>query len=308
MKLILGLSLVLLVCGNGAWADTTSTFSVPTSSSQSSLDEIMAKVRKNVRAHYQLWFRGSNVKALSGNSDGNGTNLLMTHYLGLGYRISSKWSISVTQPFTQRIDNKPADEVDPFASNDPYLSLTNPRVLNSQRYGFNLLGQLRYYLPFSRGTSQAVAKAAPADTGHGMFRFLVAPSKTWLDGALNFTPNIMAFYRLPARTNAERTTAQAAKGGSGAHDHLSLIFDPVLSYALSEKLELYLEYAASMDHSTAAPLGSKWTKWKTEDYVSPGANIQLTKKLLLNPYLDFPPRIDDLNLTGVGLQAIYSFL
>ncbi len=140
-----------------------------------------------------------NTQALSGNKDGTGTALAINHTFGVGYRLSKKWSIGLTQSFTQSIDDVPSTEKDPFVANDPYLMVSNTSLWNSEKYGMNVFGYIRYYFPFSRATSQTVAKAGAKDAGMGSVRVYVNPTKTWLDGRLTLNLVTFAQFRLASR-------------------------------------------------------------------------------------------------------------
>ncbi len=306
MNRILGLSLAgIMALTANAWADSTA--SVPASatpSSSSSTSEFFGKVRKNLRGTYQNWFRGSTIRTLSGNTDGSGTNLLMTHYAALGYKLGSKWSMSMTQPFTQAIDEQPATSVDPFVAGDPYVTFTNSRVLHSDKYGTNLYTYLRYYAPFSRATNRNMNAASVNDAGRGQVRLYLSPTKTFLDGAVTLNLQTLFQYRIAARNNAERTLAN----GEPYRNDLVFIFDPVLSWAPNETYEWYIEYAFDMTHNTKGNILSKWTKWKANDYFSPGVNIMVTKKLLVNPYLEITPKAKEFKNMGIGSNIVYYFL
>lgn len=258
-------------------------------------------VRKNVRASYQLWLRGPNVRDLSGGDRDNKTNILMTHYFSLGYKLPAPWSIGVNQPFTQTIDEKPQAAADSWIANDPYATLSNAEVWTNKKYGLNLFAYLRYYAPFSRATSQNVAKAAPVESGRGQLRFLINPSKAWLDGTLNLTLTTLLQYRLASNSSRVRAALNA---GNSNRDDMLFVFDPILGYMFTKDIEGYFEYATLMNHNT----NGHWTSYKATDYISVGVNLQLTKKLNLNPYLDSSPRLNEFKFAGIGLNAVYSFL
>jgi len=306
---ILGVCLAGMMAAAGTtYADTTA--SAPATGTQSSFSNTLQTIRKNTTGSYQMWFRGPNVQALSGNTDGNGTNLAMTHYLALGYKVGSKWRIGLTQPFTQLIDEVPAQAKDPFVANDPYITFTNPRIVNSKKYGTNLYGYLRYYAPLSRSTNQLanysaassanLKKGIPGESGNGRVRMYLGPTKTFFDGALTVNAQMLFQYNLASRTEADRI----AVTGSPHRNDLTFIFDPLVSYSVTDKLDVYLEYAFDITRSTSG----KWTDWKDTDYISPGVYYSATKRLWLNPYVSFAPKFSELAKTGIGFQAVYSFL
>jgi hypothetical protein len=298
--LILPAVLALLVSTNVL---ANSTASVPATSSSSSGD-LLAKMRKNVRGNYQLWFRGPRTTTLSGNTNGAGMNLIATHYLGLGYKVGSKWSVSATQSFTQNIDEIQNTTKDPFVANNPYLTVSNSRIWASDRYGTSLSGYLRYYAPLSRSAQRAADLAEVDEAGNGSIRLLLTPSKSWMDGNLTFSATSLVEYRLAARTSAER---QTIKDSPYRNDMIFLI-TPTLSYAFNSVVEGYLEYGFDLTHSTKGNVFTKWGKYKDTDYLSPGANITVTKRLSLNPFLEFAPRVKDAKDMAINIVALYSLL
>jgi hypothetical protein len=304
--LILPAALALLV-SNTVLANSTA--SAPSTSTSSSGDTL-AKIRKNLRGNYQLWFRGPRTTTLSGNTSGDGMSLLATHYLGLGYKVGSKWTVSATQSFTQNIDeisslsDDPVNGVDPFVANNPYLTVSNARIWASDRYGSSLSGYLRYYAPFSRSAQRGADAASPNDAGNGSIRLLMTPSKSWRDGALTFSSAFFLEYKLAARTSNERRIAN----GNPYRNDMVFLITPTISYAFSSAFEGYLEYGFDLTHSTKGNVFTKWGTYKDTDYLSPGANITVTKRLSLNPFLEFSPRIKDAKDMAIHLVALYSFL
>ncbi len=299
---ILGLSLVgILAITNSAWADSSAASAPAT---QSSSSNILQTLGKNVTATYQAWLTGPTVYGIDGgDANGTGTNLNILHYGIVGYKLGSKWKVSATQVFSQTIDEVPSAIVDPFVGTDPYLTFSNSSILKNERYGFNLSGYIRYYAPFSHATKAKVRAASAKDNGGGQVRLYVNPSKTWLDGALSFTAQSLLQYRIASRSDQARILANR----SANREDMIFVFDPILAYAFNSKVEGYVEYAMVMYHNTHKTSNS-WGKWKDNDVVSLGANLQLTKQLLLNPYTETPPRMKEAKNTKLGLIAAYTFL
>jgi hypothetical protein len=252
--------------------------------------------------YYQMYIDGPTIRTLSGNSDGSGPNLVWHHYLTLGYKVSSKWRVSATQPFNQYIDDKPSSVQDPFVVADPYFSVANPKLLDWEKQNTSVYFYARYYAPFSRPTRQAADKAAPTDSGYGQVRLFLDPIKTWKGGALALNFQTLLQYRIASSSSHRR--AMLNKGDPTRQDAI-FVLDPVLSYDINSVWEPYLEYATELDHST----NGHWTPWYKGDYVSPGFNINASKRLFLNPYLLFDPsNIKDVKFTQVGFQVVYTFL
>jgi hypothetical protein len=302
MNRILGLSLAgIMALTANAWADTSAAAPAAASpTSSSSTSEFFSKLRKNIRGSYINEFSGPYVRAPSGNLNGDGTNLQMIHYISLSYILGSKWRVGITQPAYMRIDEKPATEVDPFEPTDPYITFTNTRVIGSERYGTNLYAYLRYYVPVSKSTINGANDYSVNDRGNGQVRFTLIPSVSLLGGALNLSGATFVQYRIAKHSSQER----AAVKGDPKRNDMVFVFDPILTYTVNDTVEAYLEYAFDMTHST----DGKWTSWKKQDYVSPGLNLQLTKKLMVNPYFVWEPRLKELRNTAIGVTAIYAFL
>jgi hypothetical protein len=296
---VLGLSLLgMLAMQPAVWADSSA--SAPAAESTSSSSSVLQTIRKNIRGTYVNEFSGPTIRSLSGNTDGGGTNLQMIHYMALSYKIGSKWSVGLTQPFYQRIDEKPSTEVDPFEASDPYFTVTNPKIWGSEKYGWNLYGYARYYIPVSRATRQTADAASPKDNGNGRVRLFLNPTKTFLDGAVSLNLQTLFQYRLASRNNADRTAAN----GNSKRDDLIFVFDPILAYTFNDTYDAYLEYSFDMSHSTSG----HWTYWRKSDYISLGSDVNVTKKLLLNPYVLMDAALDQVKYTQIGITAVYYFL
>ncbi len=282
-------------------AHANSTASVPANSSTSSSSDLLQTMRKKTRATYLLEVLGARTKTLSGNT-GDGTNITLNHYLGLSYKIGSKWGVGVTQSAGQIINENPND--DPLVFKDPYVTFSNSNIWSSQRYGTSLTGYIRYYAPISRNTQRAVDAASRNEAGKGSIRMVLTPSKSFMDGNLTISASTLLQYRMSSRTNAQRIAAN----GDPFRNDMIFLMTPTVEYSFTPKISGYLEYGFDMTHSTRGSLFTKWGTYKTNDYVSPGANIQVTKRLFLNPYLDFPPALRDTKDMGISLTAIYSLM
>ena len=304
-----GFAAALMLTAPYAFADSTSTVVVPTTTvpatSTASAGSPAVNIVKNMRAFYEMWLRGMNTQALSGNINGSGMSLAITHTFGVGYKLSDKWAIGVTQGFTQSIDDKPASEKDPWVANDPYLMVSNTSLYKNEKYGVNVFGYMRYYVPVSRASSQNVDKAARTDAGKGSVRLYFNPTKTWLDGKLTLNLITLFQYRIASRSDADRA---AANGGSSARENWYFLFDPILAYTVNSWAELYLEYATGyLRHSTDGHM-TKLNDTGDGQYLSVGWNFLVGKKLLLNPYLSAGPVFRGVKNTDIGLIASYTFL
>lgn len=286
-----------------AFADTT-TAAAPTPSGTSTSEAAPTPFIKNVRAFYEGYLSGPSAKSLSGNKDGSGTNLSILHTFGVGYRVGNGWSLGFTQGFSQTIDEKPSSEGDPWVANDPYVSVSNSSLWKNEKYGMNLYGYVRYYMPFSRATNRGADAAAVRDSGLGSVRFYLNPTKTWLDGKLTFNGVMLFQARLPKRSNADRLAAN----GSETREDFFFLFDPILAYTLNPKLEVYIEYATGyLRHTTDGKL-SKLNNPSDGQYAATGLYILVGKKLLLNPFASVGPVFRGVKNADFGLIANYTFL
>ncbi len=299
MRIFLILPFTMAVLWAGlAQANTTAT--VPANSSTSTSSELLEKFKKNIRGSYQLWFRGPTASTLSGNTNGRGQNLALSHYFAVSYRVGSKWSVGATQPFTQTIDEVPTN--DPFVAGNPYLTITRPNVFSSERYGVSVYGYIRYYAPVSRSAQRAADAASPDESGKGSIRLYLAPTKSFKDGKISVGAPFLLDYRMASRTNAERDAAN----GEPYRNDMVFFIAPNVSYSFSPKVDAYLEYGFDLTHSTKGNLTSKWGKATDSDYITLGTNISLTKRLLLNPYTVSELRMKDIKTTQIHLVALYS--
>ncbi len=296
-------TLALLALSLPVVANADSAASAP--AAQSSTSSALEALKKKVKLSYQAWLSGPTAKSLSGNSDGNGTNLTLTHYVGTGYRITKALSINVTQPFQQKIDEQPASVVDPLTSLDPYMTLSHGSIAGSEKYGTSLSGYLRYYMPLSRATNKSANAFSANDAGNGAVRLLVTPSKSFMDGALSISGTTLVHYRLAKQSSQERAVAK----GTGTRNDYYFLFNPSISYDISSKVGVYVEYATgTLTHNTG---DGNWTKLNNADlgqYISPGINWQASKRLGVNPYVSWGPVFRGVKNTNIGVIATYTFL
>lgn len=282
--------------------DSTATTNAGSQQSTFSLESILAKKAK---ANYLLWLSGPKWKALDG-TEGEGKSLTLQHFPSIGYKISSKWSVSATQMMTQAFDSDPSKEH--WTMNDPYFTFSNNNITSSSKYGTSLSGYIRYYAPFSQATNRGVAKYS--DQGNGAIRLLLTPTKTFMDGAISLTGVTLVQTKLAKSTEAERAANPANKGhvGDGIREDYKFAFNPALEYDPSSKFGVYLEYFTGyFRHNTAG----HWTTFNNADtgqYLSPGINWMPTKKVLVNPYLSWGPTSYQINNADIGVQVQYTFL
>jgi hypothetical protein len=288
-------------------AQASSTNTLPSSAGNSSSSNAWWETAsKSMRASYLFRLAGPSVQSLSGNATGGGTSLAITHFPTLGYRIGSKWSVSATQPFSQRIDEAPAAQADPFVANDPYVTFTNGNILSQARHGVSLSGYLRYIIPVSRATNQNSKLGRRPDAGNGAVQVYLGASRSELDGKVTVAVAALGRYRIPGLSSQER----GALSGSSVREDYFLLLNPSVSYAFSPKYDVYIEYISGfLTHST----DSKWTKFNDPNVgqlVSVGTNAYLGR-LSINPSLSAGPKFNQLKIlktTSIGLDVSYSFM
>lgn len=295
--------------------NSAANYSSPTMSSAS---QMLQTLKKNAKSYYLLEVAGPTIKSLSGNSEGNevsvggtqygGTNLTFIHYLAAGMKLGSKWTVMVSQSAAQYVDEVPVGTRDSFVMNDPYITFSNSRILAVPQAKFALNGYVRYYAPLSRLSNQRIDSAAPNEAGRGTVRLTLNPNFSWLDGALALNFYNLFHYRFSAVSNPERT---AKNGGSASRADYYHIFDPILSYSINSKVDVYLEYAAYMRHNSRPNAeGKQWSRLDSEHSLSPGLYISAAKGLFLNPYISWggEPSLSRIGKSTIGLAAQYTFL
>jgi hypothetical protein len=297
----------------------------------------------NAHATYLAWLTGMHTEALNGDRDGTGQNLEFDHYVAINADLGHNFNLKLTNWAAQIIDEDPASRQ--FQPGDPYLTLTNGKLLHSDRYAMNLEAYVRFYVPISRGTSDLQNKGTARDFGNGMGRVYLNPSKNWLDGNLTLNGAVIWNHRFssmdPDVRLARGTRQNAADVSQGAaspftpvsyREDMYLVLDPSLVYSISTKVDLYVEWASGyLRHTTAGtiteggvnhPVAAKWSSINHPSdgmYLSPGVYWSPTKKVYVNPYLSYqlsavhetgvasPKRRISIFNCDVGLQLQYTF-
>lgn len=305
MKTQLLLALSLALAAQPALADSTASVNTSSASSSSS---VLDTIQKYGKASYVFEMYGPTAKALSGNTDGTGTAITINHYFGVGAKIGGKWSVGMTQPFRQNIDDveqgAPGAK-DAFHALDPYVSLNNSRILGNSANTFRLASQLRYYAPLSKSTINARNDGKSSEAGAGTMRAVLIPSLDLMDGALSLSSATYFYYRFASKTGAEHA---ANTGGDASRNDFYVIAVPTVAYQATKNVQAYLETGMALRHRTH---GKGWTD--TDDksdglYIAPGAYISVGKKLTLNPYAQIGPFEFDVTKAQFVLAATYVFL
>ena len=229
----------------------------------------------------------------------------------IGYKLNADMVVNVSQTFRQVIDKNPNNPE--VTALDPYLGFALNNIVKSNS-GFKLDSQLRYYAPFSRATAQARDKVAATDAGRGTFRLTINPTQTFLGEAFTFNPAVLYYYRMSTHSDADRIKA------NGKPDRFDqrIYFDPSLSYGISPKLEVYVEYDSIIEHYTNS---NYWSPSQLNSDIYLGVNWTPIKKLVINPAIYWSASetradngtksyklIQGIDYTQVMLQVVYTFL
>jgi hypothetical protein len=296
-----------------AKADSSAAAPAGASSASSGGSSLLDEIQKNGIAAYLAWLTGPNTQALSGNKDGTGTNLSLSHYGWIGWKFNDKVNITLSEVAQQTIDDVPAHKANPFVYSDPYITLTNSKLMHSDYYGTNLMAYIRYYVPASRTDHDNNNAGRFTDLGYGGIRLFVNPTKSWFDGKLTFNGQALTNIRFASLSREERARRSLANDGSnpnGDREDFYVLLDPVLDYQWTPKVDVYLEYATGyLRHHTNGHFVTNPRSLGDGQWFSPGLNWTPTKKILLNPYLSWGPRpAGGVKNTDIGVQFQYTFL
>jgi len=295
-----------------------------TASSSASSGGFWNGVQKYGKASYLLEIIGPRTESLSGNEDGSGTELYFNHYGAIGATLGNGFAIKLTNLVTHKVDEEPESKTSKaFKIADPYLTFSKSKILHSEVRALNLDGYIRYYIPASRDTHDAVNKGAVSENGRGRMRILANPSIGFLDGALTLSGATFVnlyFNSLTPQERFDRATIELARTGKGNLGQTSVVsyrkdmyfvFNPILAYTVSPKVDVYLEWGCLWNHTT----NGKWTSIEDDSdgqYLSVGTYWSPTKKISVNPYLVYqtsaPPSQRGLTKMSLSATAQYSFL
>lgn len=345
-KLFLNAVLVLLVAvASPAWVMADESRAPDAASTQTTSDWL-AEFQKNLRASYTFELIGPYLESLSGNirqveSNGDITNtgddITITHYLAVGYKLDSNWSIGVTQPFVLHIDEVAQPEenskeiLDPTKSNfrslDPYVTLTNSKILAFEPAGFAMDGLVRYYIPISPGTKfsadgssdfvrNSEKGAKRTESAHGALRFLINPNFSFAE---KFNLGLTSFvtFKFAKRSDEDRKRLltklnDGSAGVSGSREDFQLVFDPSLSYSVASNIDLAVDVSLPrLRHYTNTVQAEKvWLSDAADGAYgtiwTAGVSWQAVKTLNINPQLSWSGH-RRLSNTEIGLTAKYTF-
>lgn len=262
--------------------NSTATANTSVASGSSSFKE---KYLKNVSASHTLELFGASTQSLSGDVDGKGNAYLLNHYTNATYKFANQGiNVGITNKMSQTF-NKDRD-ADMLNVLDPYLTVSKPELYKNEARGISVLGYVRYYIPVSKTTHEAVKKGSPNDTGNGMVRTVLAPSKSFVGGKMDFSLPGSFYYRFAQNSNAERE----ALTGSSARNDMQWYYDPQIAWNFTPKAQAFVEYFSGMlVHNTA----KGWSRGRKDpangEYVGIGGNFFPNKTLSITPEIAWGP-------------------
>jgi hypothetical protein len=338
--LLLGWLVLAVAVGFSPMAQADSSAAGSTSSG-GFLDNFVNNFSKNGIVSYLLWYTGPYTQALSGDVNinngniGGGEQMYFAHYLTVGYKFyDGNMVFKLSTLVAETIDDD--TDKDPNAPNwldfaQTYMTLDFPHALKSERYNTNLETYVRYYIPIDRDDHDGVNQGIINDTGHGMIRLYVNPTKTWFDGKLTLSGAFLGNIKLPSNspsqrvargltpqntgspliTKFRRSTDAAAGFGSAYREDFYIYLDPTITYSISPTVDLGFEAASGyMEHTTAGS-PHRWSQLNDPfngAYFDPNVSWQATKKFNLEPYIAFGPVFRGIKMEQLGFLATYKFL
>lgn len=211
--------------------------------------------------------------------------ILLKNYLFLGYSIDDNLAFGVTGLF----DYVPVKVNEQGISwRDPYLRLVNVHLLQSGN--FNLLGDLRYHIPVSKGTKPGQVLSRDQDLLGGVETFQVATYQ------FDNSPFSIGTYA-SARVNLY--------GSQGFGNDMEFYLGPNVTYQVTPSLAFVLLYEANAAHVY---------KDKSFSFVNEGTDLEpgiswnITPRLNVNPYLNLYPSNLTLRSTSMGMTLSFQLL
>ena len=263
-----------------------------------STSSTQSTILKNSIASYTMWVTGPTTGALDG-KEGVGSKVALDQFAKVGYRVSSKWTVSFTQPWTNTIREAAGKDRNLMWQN-PYLTASNSNITQSTRYGTKLSGYLRYYMPLSHSSADNVGKRV--DTKNGVLRAVLDPTKTFADGAVTVSGAIYAHRLFAGEKPGEATSEQ--------RDWRFYLY-PRVTYQATDTFQPYVAYFNDLEHvrldKTRAG-GGRWQSFNDKHLAELGFDWQPIAGLNLNPYLEYPLSISPSPNMTVNLIAEYAFL
>ena len=263
----------------------------------SAADSASLSPLKRMSASYTMWITGPTVADIDGKA-GDGNNMTLDQFASVGYKVSSKWKVSGTAFWTNKVRSDSEGKKN-LTWNNPYITASNSSFTKSTKYGTNLSAYVRYYLPLSHASADNVGKRV--DTKNGVVRLFIGPSKSFLDGKLVLTGD----------TYIHRSFAGARPSpGVGEQRDWRIYLYPHLTYNWTDKFDTYVAYFNDWEHvrlDATRQGGGRWQSFNDKHSLEIGLNWSPIKNLTLSPYLSYGPTFVPRN-SDVGFIAEYAFL
>lgn len=293
----LGILLSVLAASEGAaLAQSSLPTSLDLAPSSTSTSPILQAIRDRGKAVYTMWVTGPTVESMDGKT-GAGSDLTLNQFAMVGFKLSSKWTVSATQYWTNTTRELKPTETN-LSFKDPYVSFTNSSITSSRRYGTNLMAQVRYYLPISPESINT--RGAGSDFRNGRLRFRIEPSKTMADGLIDLKLTSFFIKNLSSGQRNEGVTAQK---------NSVVWFYPSLNFNVSDSFQPYVAYSNYLENYNDQNRGGaiRWNRFNEKHNLELGFNWQPAKGFNINPYLEYGPVFIP-KASSVGLIAEYAFL
>ena len=278
-----------------------STASAPTDAAAptqtSTTSALMKNLREKLGASYTMWITGPTVADIDGQK-GDGNNLTLDQFASVKYKVSSKWKIGFTQPWTNKVRSDSEGKRN-LNFNNPYITASNSSLTKSEKYDTNLSGYVRYYMPLSRTSEESLGKRV--DTKNGVVRIVLDPTKTFLDGKL----------ALSGAVYIHRTFA-GAKPAAGVVEQRDwrIYLYPKVSYEVSAKFTPYVAYFNDWEHvrlDQTRQGGGRWQSFNDTHSIELGFDWAPVAGLSVTPYISYGPKFQPRD-SSIGLIADYAFL
>jgi hypothetical protein len=290
-------AMILMTAASTVQAQSTAPAPEPAAAGQSTTSAVIKNIRERAKASYTLWVTGSSLESMDGKK-GAGSNLAVDQFARIGYKVSSKWTIGVTQHWTNTIRDVSGNKEN-LVWNNPYITASNSSITKSTRYGTNLSGYVRYYAPFSKASAESVGKRV--DTKNGVIRVVLDPTKTFFDGKMTVSGAVYA--------NRSLASAPPSAGVAEQRDWRIYLY-PRVSYEVSSNFQPYVAYFNDWEHVRLDKNrngGGRWQSFNDKHNLEIGFDWQPVAGLNVTPYLEYGPTFVPRNST-VGLIAEYAFL
>ena len=267
---------------------------------------------KKIKVSYTGWLTGMTYDNPDGRA-GTGPDLSIRHTLNLGFKVTPKVKIGVSQHMYQyiRSDAAAIDAQDPkkrtLEMGPLFFKISHAELIKNEFINFTMPTTLAYYYPNSNAYKNSVGRSTDVARGQILLEYI--PTSSF--GKFTVNMDNLFVYRL-------------AENAPNSREDFYLVFDPGVSYAISSVVEIGMDYSTGRIRHTSnvATGGHVWTKLNKKDDKSQGfeitASITPNKNLSMIPYISWSrPAIGatdgegptfQLNKMDIGFIASYNFM